>query len=547
METAYLIAAFAFVVTALIHGLLALSVWQKSTRCEVDWTFFFSMLASAFWCVGNAVASAFGTPLEKSPSALGQALSVASYFVLYTIAPIIRHCVVLSQLSMKGWRRWASLALNYLGVIPFALLFGYNVSPLFLVYITLIIIEVRRTGGLRSRYAQGSGLRPIMRVGLGGTLLLVALPPVLCPFYPDKADLICLIPKFGSLPPALVLAYVVLRYRFMDIVLKRSLLYSLVSGLLLGLYLLGVRYGAEALFPAGGPHTVALDLFLILVLIFAFQPLKAGLQKGIDRLFFCSCRDLKSAEVQKNFSQAFTHWSDLEALCRSFAEKVTKSLGVTYGTILFSDETLHGFTPSPQPSAFRGEDGDAIRAVCRVLVQDDSQLIVVEELAEGPLKAACREVGVGLVVTLACREQPGWLLLGEKRSGGPFLSEETFLVEAVCGQVAVAIDNFCLVQAKVALEREVQHREKLVAIGQLAATIAHEIRNPITGAKCLLQQIEENLNGAPEGKEYVQLALEDLERVEQSVSQLLTFARKEEFHFSEQPVLQPPVSLSRSP
>jgi signal transduction histidine kinase len=68
--------------------------------------------------------------------------------------------------------------------------------------------------------------------------------------------------------------------------------------------------------------------------------------------------------------------------------------------------------------------------------------------------------------------------------------------------------------------------------------VAHEIRNPITGAKCLLQQVEEELNGTPQGKEYVQLALEDLERVEQSVSQLLTFARKEEYHFSEQDVTE---------
>ncbi|MBI3302385.1 MAG: HAMP domain-containing histidine kinase [Deltaproteobacteria bacterium] len=44
------------------------------------------------------------------------------------------------------------------------------------------------------------------------------------------------------------------------------------------------------------------------------------------------------------------------------------------------------------------------------------------------------------------------------------------------------------------------------------------------------------MNGSAQGKEYVQLALEDLARVEQSVSQLLTFTRKEEFHFSEQDV-----------
>jgi two-component system sensor histidine kinase HydH len=133
---------------------------------------------------------------------------------------------------------------------------------------------------------------------------------------------------------------------------------------------------------------------------------------------------------------------------------------------------------------------------------------------------------------LPCREQQGWLLLGEKRSGRPFLSQEIALLEAVCGQLAVAIDNILLIEAKVKLEREMQHREKLAAIGQLAATVAHDIRNPITGAKCLLQQVEEEWNGASQGKEYVRLALEDLDRVERSVSQLLTFARKEEFSFS---------------
>jgi len=132
--------------------------------------------------------------------------------------------------------------------------------------------------------------------------------------------------------------------------------------------------------------------------------------------------------------------------------------------------------------------------------------------------------------------------LGEKYSGRPFFSQELVLIEAACGQLAMAIDNLLLVQSKLALEREMQHREKLAAIGQLAATVAHEIRNPITGAKCLLQQVGDELNGNAQGKEYVQLALEDLDRVEQSVSQLLTFARKEDFQFIEQDV----TDLARS-
>src|SRR5207247_1831617 len=145
-----------------------------------------------------------------------------------------------------------------------------------------------------------------------------------------------------------------------------------------------------------------------------------GLQKGIDGCFFR--RRLRSAEVLKSFSQTLTAWSDLSGLCRSFAEKVTESLGLAYGVVLFSDGAVHG----------KGEEV-RLTSLCPRLIQTSSPLLVVEELVEGPLKSACNEAGVGLVLTLPCRQQQGWLLLGEKRSGRPFLSQETALIEAICG------------------------------------------------------------------------------------------------------------------
>jgi len=61
----------------------------------------------------------------------------------------------------------------------------------------------------------------------------------------------------------------------------------------------------------------------------------------------------------------------------------------------------------------------------------------------------------------------------------------------------------------------------------LSASIAHEIRNPITAAKSLVQQMEEDPTAA-ENVEYARVALEELHRVERSVSHLLRFAREEE-------------------
>jgi signal transduction histidine kinase len=65
------------------------------------------------------------------------------------------------------------------------------------------------------------------------------------------------------------------------------------------------------------------------------------------------------------------------------------------------------------------------------------------------------------------------------------------------------------------------------SLEELSASIAHEIRNPITAAKSLVQQMGEDPRAA-DNVEYARVALEELDRVERSVSHLLRFAREED-------------------
>lgn len=65
------------------------------------------------------------------------------------------------------------------------------------------------------------------------------------------------------------------------------------------------------------------------------------------------------------------------------------------------------------------------------------------------------------------------------------------------------------------------------SLENLSASIAHEIRNPVTAAKRLVQQMGED--PVSRGNiEYARAALEELDRVERSVSHLLRYAREEE-------------------
>jgi len=74
--------------------------------------------------------------------------------------------------------------------------------------------------------------------------------------------------------------------------------------------------------------------------------------------------------------------------------------------------------------------------------------------------------------------------------------------------------------------RQIQDRHAQ-SLEQLSASIAHEIRNPITAAKSLVQQMGED-PGSKQNVDYAQVALEELDRVERSISHLLRFARDEE-------------------
>jgi len=84
------------------------------------------------------------------------------------------------------------------------------------------------------------------------------------------------------------------------------------------------------------------------------------------------------------------------------------------------------------------------------------------------------------------------------------------------------------------VSRDVQHeREALVAehtrsLEELSAQVAHDIRNPIAAARSLVQQMGEDPS-SPENVEFARVALEELVRVDRSISHLLRFARDEPF------------------
>jgi signal transduction histidine kinase len=81
------------------------------------------------------------------------------------------------------------------------------------------------------------------------------------------------------------------------------------------------------------------------------------------------------------------------------------------------------------------------------------------------------------------------------------------------------------------LEQQLIHHDRLASIGQLAAGLAHELGNPLTGIACVAQNLRDDLADA-DSRERVQQILDLASRIDAIVGSLLSFSRAGAAHGS---------------
>jgi len=75
------------------------------------------------------------------------------------------------------------------------------------------------------------------------------------------------------------------------------------------------------------------------------------------------------------------------------------------------------------------------------------------------------------------------------------------------------------------LQDEIRRKEKLAAIGGLAAGVAHEIRNPLSSIKGIASYYKSKFEDGSEDKEMAVVMIEEVDRLSRVISELLEFAR----------------------
>ncbi len=112
-----------------------------------------------------------------------------------------------------------------------------------------------------------------------------------------------------------------------------------------------------------------------------------------------------------------------------------------------------------------------------------------------------------------------------KRHGAMLSGETAAALEFLCEQLPGALDLCRLIEEKLLLERELAERERLAALGQMAASISHNLKNPLGSMKTILQVQLENPEMPESMRAETKMILEEIGRLSTKLNQLLKFSR----------------------
>jgi two-component system NtrC family sensor kinase len=333
-----------------------------------------------------------------------------------------------------------------------------------------------------------------------------------------------------SFIPFIVFAVGIYKHDLLDmgILIKKSLIYSLLTALLTGLYAFIITVADKVFREFNFSESFYFPIFFFFLIAFVFGPLKTHVQEFVDQIFYKGKYDYQ--KTIKNISKMIVSVLDLDEIGKRLTKTVADTIQVNNCALFLGNETGFGF----EDFSTWGKDSDPRqsttvdkKAALINYMEKQSHPVIKKNLLLNVTDTHISEVLAGMeklnaeiALPMIFKEQlKGFLILGEKLSGDLFSPEDLDLLETLSSQSALAIENARSYQRiedlNKNLEKKVAERtqalkatliekeqaqemlirsESLAALGQLVAGVAHELNNPLASVTSLIQTTIEDLD-----------------------------------------------------
>jgi len=283
-----------------------------------------------------------------------------------------------------------------------------------------------------------------------------------------------------------------------------------------------------------GFETMYLNAVLAAIaILLLFEPLRNKVEEMTHTIFFRQRRDLELAVQEAE--QRLVHVIEIEEL----GEAVVAGLGRTRR---FTAIAVYLLEPEGNAFALRNATGESaparieeatLRPILECLKRIPS--ITLENVADrrmpvdanielDAITAAAQvfgrlQTGVVLGIKVPPGEVVGLLIVQDDRVKDAFTVDEVALLEQLLPLISVVVENTR------AYER-LKERDRLAALGQMAAGLAHEIKNPLGSIKGAAQFLIDSPDPVPDAaRDFLEIILEEVDRLDRVVSSALDYAR----------------------
>ena len=333
------------------------------------------------------------------------------------------------------------------------------------------------------------------------------------------------------------IAYAIARYRLLDIdfVIKRSLIYaSLLLLLLVPCYLIVVLGQAFAFGKISFPFSLV-TLALLVIVGFLFPKLRFRTEDALERVLFKKRYDYRETLLRS--SKDMISVVNLETLANKLVNTVSTALGVEKASLYLADETqghfevrnTSGLNPGEFKEARLSRDDLLVQRLIRrpeTLVKEELEFSQNGNRAQKDLAHRMAQLEAEISLPLITQERLiGILNLGHKEGREMYSNEDFEVLSTLANQAAVAIENARLYDNLKQSQRVLQRADRLSSLGMLTAGLAHEIRNPLVAIRTFTQLLPERYQDPDFRTNFQSLALKEVDRICNLITDLLSFAR----------------------
>jgi len=320
----------------------------------------------------------------------------------------------------------------------------------------------------------------------------------------------------ASLAAPLCLLRFIYRFNLFDFLISRRVLFVFTLAGVSALYLLLVRALArwlEATTEAFGP---LVEVTLVLGAVVTWLPMYAIITR------FFSRQSKIDADFSKRVIEEAARILDLRPRAEYLVEQVGKTFGLRRAALILRDDPAWVAEYGPRTGTLAVEK---LKELAVWLETGPHDLVHVKRLRRN--EAARRilaDSGFNYLFPLRYEDRLTGMLLADT-APRVFLEESETTLLGLSRQISLSIESCRLAESKIRLEKELLQQEHLATLGKVAATIAHEVKNPLSSIKTLAQLMREDPEVVERYDRDLDYMISETDRLNSCVQQLLTFAR----------------------